>query len=166
MCACARPSTSSLKAGRISITSRCRIIAGGSFLKPRRPGCESRLRRQLWDARLSGSAGRVSQLPAPHHRDAGRHGTCLRRAATPARQDLSVALRPAQSLSGERRRRPSPLGDGLSAATATSGATGATKPTPCSSAAAATPTSRASSKRLISRVTTGSTFSLHDVHRS
>ena len=60
--------------------------------------------------------GRVPQPAAPPGRHAGRHRAGERRAAAVARPALPEPLRPAQPVPGERRGRPSPLGDGLPAA--------------------------------------------------
>ena len=75
-----------------------------------------RLRRFLRPAGLAGSAGRVPQSAAPPDRHAGRHRAGQRRAAALARPPLPEHVRPAQPVSGERRRGPPPLGDGLPAA--------------------------------------------------
>ena len=85
---------------------------------PRRSRARSphRLRRLLGPAGVAGSAGRVPQPAAPPDRHAGRHRAGERRAAALARPALPEPLRPAQSVPGERRGRPSPLGDGLPAA--------------------------------------------------
>ena len=56
--------------------------------------------------------GRVPQPAAPPRGDAGRHRAGERRAAT-ARSSLPERVRPAEPVSGERRGRPSPLGDGV-----------------------------------------------------
>ena len=116
----------------------------GHLPRAARDGPQDQLRRAQGRAGLAGSPGRVPLDPAPHHRDPGRHRAGLGRAAAPPRPHLPVALRPAQPVPGQRRGRPPPLGDGLSAARATSAATAARKPRRCSSAAPATPTTRAS----------------------
>ena len=85
---------------------------------PRRSRARSahRLRRLLRPAGLAGSARRVPQPAAPPDRHAGRHRAGERRAAALARPALPEPLRPAQSLPGERRGGPPPVGDGLPAA--------------------------------------------------
>ena len=88
----------------------------GIFLADPVPRSEDRLRRFLRPAGVAGSAGRVPQPAAPPDRHAGRHRAGQRRAAAAARPALPEHVRPAQPVSGERRRRPPPLGDGLPAA--------------------------------------------------
>ena len=85
---------------------------------PRRPraGSHDRIRRPSGEAGLERGAGRVPQSAAPADRHAGRHGACVGRAAAAARQDVPIALRPAEPLPGERRGRPPPVGDGVPAA--------------------------------------------------
>ena len=95
--------------------------------------------RSLRRSGVAGSAGRVSSAASPHHRHAGRYRAGFRRAAAPPGADRAVALRHAQPVSGQRRRGPSPVGDGLSAAFPTSAKTAAKKPRRCWSGAAATP---------------------------
>src|SRR6202012_1929621 len=57
---------------------------------------------------------RISLRASPRHRHARRHRARLRRAAKSARSLLPFPLRSSQHFSGQRRRRPPPLGDGLS----------------------------------------------------
>ena len=98
---------------------RVREAAGipvGHLSRRSGPRSQDRLRRFLRPGRLAGSAGRVPQPAAPPDRDAGRHRAGERRAAAAARPALPEHVRPAQPVSGQRRGRPSPLGDGLPAA--------------------------------------------------
>ena len=88
----------------------------GIFLAEPHARSPHRLRRFLRPAGLAGSAGRIPQPAAAADRHAGRHRAGERRAAAAARPSLSEPVRPAQSVSGERRGRPPPVGDGLPAA--------------------------------------------------
>ena len=74
------------------------------------------LRHPQGRARVAGATRRVSRGVAPPHRHSGRYRARIGGAAVPARAHRALALRPAQSLPGQCRGRPAPLGDGLSAA--------------------------------------------------
>ena len=78
-------------------------------------GANDPLRPPQGPAGVAGRAGRVSLAPAPADRRAGRHRAGVRRAAALPRRDRAEPLRHAQSLPGQCRGRPSPVGDGLSA---------------------------------------------------
>ena len=111
-----RLSRSTRRAGPSSITCGCRTIAGASCLAPAEENRKVPFGRPFRRARMAGSAGRISRHAAPAGRDPGRHRTGLGRAAAPSRQDRAVALRHAQPVPGQRRGRPSSVGDGLPAA--------------------------------------------------
>ena len=64
----------------------------GIFLEPRNPTQKS-VSATTTAARVPGSARRISELIASHHRDAGRHRTRVSRTTTTARQDVSISLR-------------------------------------------------------------------------
>lgn len=64
---------------------------------------------------MTGRARRISQHAAPDHRHPGRHGAGIGRTTTPSRTDLPVALRSAQPVPGQCRRRPPIMGDGVPA---------------------------------------------------
>ena len=90
---------------RISLgnfSSATRRTAPREFRPPQRPG------------RVARSPRRISLRSAPRHRHARRHRARIRRAAKSARPLLPVSLRSPQHFSGQCRRRPPPLGDGLS----------------------------------------------------
>ena len=88
----------------------------GHFPRPGRRRAQGEFRRAQGRARVAGSARRISRQPAPPDRHAGRHRARLGRAAAPSRPHLPVALRSAEPVPGQRRGRPPPLGDGVSAA--------------------------------------------------
>ena len=141
--------------GALRLRARCPTTAGAFFSRRPRPTARSASATHMGEPAWQEVPGEYRIDAAPHHRHAGRHRAGLGRAAAPARAHLPVALRPAQPVPGQRRGGPSPVGDGLPAARATSAATGARRPRRCSSAARATPTSRASSARSTSRSPTG-----------
>ncbi len=88
----------------------------GNLPRRARPEAQHRLRRAQGRARLAEGAGGVPRRSAAPDRDPGRHRTGVRRAAAQPRRDRTVPLRPAQPVPGQRRGRPSPVGDGLPAA--------------------------------------------------
>ena len=108
-------------------------------------GPQHPVRRPQGRAGLAGGAGRISRDAAPPDRHPGRYRARLGRAAAPSRQDRAVALRHAQPVPGQCRRRPPSVGDGLSAAEIFRHATAARRRKTCCSAAPATPTRRACS---------------------
>ena len=98
--------------GEVRLREDARIPLGHSARAARgRP--ENSVRPPFWRAGLAGYSGRISRHAAPSRRHPGRHRTGLRRAATLPRQDRTIALRHAQRVSGQRRGRTSPMGDGL-----------------------------------------------------
>ena len=88
----------------------------GILLAPQDDERAGQLRRPQGREGVAGGAGRISRHAAPPRRHPGRHRARLRRAAALPRQDRAVALRHAQPVPDQRRGRPPPLGDGLSAA--------------------------------------------------
>ena len=88
----------------------------GIFLAERDRQPQDRLRRQLRAGCLAADSRRVSRHAAPADRHPGRYRAGVGRAAAHARPHRAVALRFAQPVSGECRRRPAPVGDGVPAA--------------------------------------------------
>ena len=85
----------------------------GILLAPAVRGSQDSVRRAQGRAGVAGDSRRVSRHAAPAGGNPGRHRAGLGRAAALSRQDRAVALRHAQPVPGQRRGRPSPVGDGL-----------------------------------------------------
>ena len=89
----------------------------GDFPIARRRRTQNQFRRSQGGACLARCTRRASGQLAADHRHARRHGAGFGRAATSSGAHLPVALRPAQFISGQRRRGPASVGHGVSAAT-------------------------------------------------
>ena len=113
---CVPPSASSAMAGPTSTTSRCPTTGGGIFLAP--PELDRRINFGIHKGQPA-----WQELPGEYRAELrrlivvqGDTEPASVEQQRPLRPHRALALRPAQSLSGQCRRRPAPLGDGLPAA--------------------------------------------------
>ena len=111
-----RDLASTRRAGRTTATCRCPTTAGASFSPSPIADRTIGFGDEYGQAGVAAGPGRTSQHAAPADRHARRYRAGVGRTAAAARPHGALALRPAQSLSGQRRRRPPPVGDGLLAA--------------------------------------------------
>ena len=128
----------------------------GHLPGPARARPAHQLRHPQGRACVAGAARGIPCGAAPADRRPGRHGARFGGAATPLRPHRALALRPAQSLPGQCRGGPAPLGNGLPAARLFRTRRARGRRRRCWPATRAMPTSRARWRRSTSRRTTGS----------